>query len=71
MIEGINFITDEKGRQKGIILDLPALKNNNIKASQVLDALADLQQLIDNAEVDTKKGASWDSAKGNLKNLHS
>ena len=70
MIEGINFITDEKGRQKGIILDLPVLKKHNIKASEVIEALSDLQQLIDNAEPDTKKAVNWGSAKESLKNLN-
>lgn len=70
MIHGINFITDEKGTQKGIILDLPVLKKYNIKASQVLDALSGLQELIDSAEIDPRKAADWDLAKENLKNLH-
>lgn len=71
MIEGINYITDDKGRQKGIILDLPVLKKNGTKASEVFEALAGLQKLIDNAEVETKKVGNWDSAKENLKNLNS
>ncbi len=69
MIEGIKFITDEKGRQKGIILELPALKKHRIKAMEVFEALAGLQDLIDNAEIDTQKTSNWDLAKENLKNL--
>ncbi|MES3018370.1 MAG: hypothetical protein V4721_11345 [Bacteroidota bacterium] len=69
MIEGIKFITDEKGRQKGIILELPALKKHKIKATEVFEALAGLQDLIDNAEIDTQKTSNWDLAKENLKNL--
>ncbi|SKB83739.1 hypothetical protein [Daejeonella lutea] len=70
MIEGINFITDEKGHQKGIILDLPVLKKHKIKASEVIEALSGLQQLIDNAEHDSKEAGNWGSAKETLKNLH-
>ncbi|MEJ7692048.1 hypothetical protein [Daejeonella sp.] len=69
MIEGIKFITDEKGNQKGIILELPALKKHKVKASEVIEALSGLQELIDNAELDTQKASNWDLAKEHLKNL--
>lgn len=66
---GINFITDEKGNKTGIILDLLALKKENIKASEVLDSLSGLQELIDQAGSDNKKANTWDLAKEKLKNL--
>lgn len=70
MLEGIKFITDEKGKQKGIILELPVLKENSVKASEVFEALSGLQELIDSAEIETKKASNWDLAKEHLKNLH-
>ncbi len=69
MVNGINFITDEKGQETGIILDLLAFKKDNIKASEVLDSLAGLQQLIDQAGSDNKKANNWALAKEKLKNL--
>jgi len=71
MIEGINFITDEKGNEKGIILDLAAFKKHNVKASEVLTALSGLQGLIDKAGMDTRKAGNWDLAKEQLKKLNS
>ncbi len=69
MVSGINFITDEKGKATGIILDLLAFKKDNIKASEVLDSLAGLQQLIDQAGFDNNKANNWALAKEKLKNL--
>lgn len=71
MVEGINYITDEKGNEKGIILDLIAFKKNNIKESDVLMALSGLQALIDRAGTDQKKAGNWDLAKEQLKDLKS
>ncbi|MES2874136.1 MAG: hypothetical protein V4708_10470 [Bacteroidota bacterium] len=69
MVEGINFITDEKGNEKGIILDLIAFKKHKIKASDVLNALSGLQDLIDGAGSSDKKSTNWDLAKEQLKGL--
>ena len=71
MINGINFITDEKGNEKAILLDLIVFRKENITASEVLDALKNLQQLIDHTGVDKMKTNSWNSAKETLKNLNS
>lgn len=71
MINGINFITDEKGTEKGIILDLIAFRKDNIKAADVLAALANLQELIDNAGTGNKQANNWELAKEKLKNLKS
>lgn len=71
MVEGINYITDEKGNETGIILDLIAFKKNNIKESDVLMALSGLQALIDRAGIDQKKAGNWDLAKEQLKDLKS
>jgi len=71
MVEGINYITDEKGNEKGIILDLIAFKKYNIKESDVLKALSGLQELIDRAGIDQKKAGNWDLAKEQLKDLKS
>ena len=69
MIKGINFITDEKGNQKGILLDLVVLKIEDIKAEEVFNTLKNLQQLIDDADPGKIKINSWDVAKEKLKNL--
>jgi hypothetical protein len=69
MIEGINFVTDDKGKEKALILDLMAFKKNNVKASDVINALSGLQELIDKAGVNTKPSGTWDLAKKELKNL--
>ena len=71
MIEGINFITDEKGKEKAILLDLIAFKKSGIKSDAVLEALSNLQQLIDSAGAETAKANNWDAAKEKLKNLKS
>lgn len=70
MVNGINFITDEKGNNKAILLDLLVFKKEGIKADAIMDALADLQQLIDEAGVKNKSANSWDLAKEKLKNLN-
>ena len=69
MVNGINFITDEKGNNKAILLDLLVFKKEGIKADAIMDALADLQQLIDEAGVKNKSANFWDLAKEKLKNL--
>jgi len=69
MIKGINFITDEKGTEKGILLDLMVFKKEDIKAEDVFKALTNLQQLINDAEPDKIKFNNWDLAKEKLKNL--
>lgn len=71
MVNGINFITDEKGRENAILLDLITFKRDGIKAEAVLAALSDLQKLIDSAGSDTIKPDSWNLAKEKLKNLKS
>ncbi len=69
MINGLNYITDERGKEKAILLDLTVFKKENTKASEVLEALAGLQQLIDQSGQDTKKENNWAVAKEKLKNL--
>jgi hypothetical protein len=71
MIDGINYITDEKGNEKAILLDLVIFKKDGTKAGAVLEALDNLQKLIDEAGVDTKKANNWDLAKEKLKSLKS
>ncbi|HEY1010576.1 MAG: hypothetical protein ACO1NS_07965 [Daejeonella sp.] len=71
MVNGINFITDEKGKQIGIILDLQTFKRNNVQASEVLNSLSGLQDLIDQAGPDGKKDNNWDAAKKKLNSMKS
>lgn len=69
MVQGINYITDEKGQETGIILDLISFKKHNVKASDVFSALSELQDMIDKAGTSGKKSNNWDFAKEKLKNL--
>ena len=69
MIKGVNFITDEKGNQKGILLDIIVFRKENIKATDVLNSLQDLQQWIDNSGDDQSLASDWDHAKDKLKNF--
>jgi len=70
MIDGINFITDESGNNKAIILDLVRFKKDGVKDKTVLEALVNLQQLIDNAAIEKKSANTWDQAKEKLKNFN-
>lgn len=69
MIKGVNLITDEKGNQKGILLDLTVFRKENIKAVDVLNSLEGLQQLIDNTVTDPGATSDWDLAKDSLKQI--
>ncbi len=71
MINGINFITDEKGKNKAILLDLVQFRKEGIGESAVFEALSGLQQLIDNAGLENKAANSWEQARENLKKLKS
>ena len=70
MIDGINFITDESGNNKAIILDLVRFKKDGVKVKTVLEALGNLQQLIDDAAIEKKSANTWDQAKEKLKNFN-
>jgi len=70
MLDGINFITDESGNNKAIILDLIRFKKDGVKDKAVFEALENLQQLIDNALSEKKQGNTWDQAKEKLKNFN-
>lgn len=70
MIDGINFITDESGNNKAIILDLVRFKKDGVTDKAVLEALVNLQQLIDNAATEKKSANTWEQAKEKLKNFN-
>lgn len=70
MLDGINFITDESGNNKAIILDLVRFKMDGVKDKMVFAALNDLQKHIDNAILENKSGNTWDQAKEKLKNFN-
>lgn len=71
MINGINFITDEKGNNKAILLDLVQFRKEGIRELAVFEALSGLQQLIDQAGLENKAVNSWEKAREKLKNLKS
>ncbi len=70
MIDGINFITDESGNNKAIILDLIRFKKDGVNDKAVLEALVNLQQYIDNAVSENAPANTWDQAKAKLKNFN-
>jgi hypothetical protein len=70
MIDGINFITDESGNNKAIILDLVRFKKDGVRDIAVFEALNNLQQFIDNAAIEKKSANTWDQAKEKLKNFN-
>lgn len=69
MVNGINFITDESGNAKAILLDLIQFKKDGLSAESVFNSLSDLQQLINNAGVEKKAPNTWEEAKEKLKGL--
>ena len=69
MIDGINFITDENGKRKAILLDLIQFKKDGISAESIIDSLSDLQQMINEAGLEKKTPNTWEMAKEKLKNL--
>ena len=69
MINGINIITDEKGKNKAILLDLVQFRKEGIAESVVFEALSGLQQLIDNAGPENKAANTWEQAREKLKKL--
>ncbi len=69
MIDGINFITDERGNTKAILLDLKQFKKDNVSATSILNSLSDLQQLINDAGVEKEAPNTWELAKEKLKGL--
>jgi hypothetical protein len=71
MIDGINFITDENGKRKAILLDLIQFKKDGISAESIIDSLSDLQQMINDAGLVKKAPNTWEMAKEKLKNLKS
>lgn len=68
MTEGISIITDDKGNNKALIIDLLYLKKANIKAEEVLKGLSNLQELIDNTPVKPQQN-TWDAAKEKLNKI--
>jgi hypothetical protein len=69
MIDGINFITDENGNRKAILLDLIQFKKDGISAESVFDSLSDLQQMINEAGLVKKAPNTWEIAKEKLKDF--
>lgn len=69
-MEGINIITDDKGNNKALILDLLLFKKNGIKAESIIEQLKDLQKWIDETGEQTKpNNNTWEAAKEKLNNF--
>ena len=71
MINGINYITDESGSKKAILLDLIQFKKDGVSAEAIFEQLSELQTLINDAGVEKKAANTWEMAKEKLKNLKS
>ena len=70
MIDGINFITDENGKRKAILLDLIQFKKDGINAESIIDSLSDLQQMINEAGLEKKAPNTWEMAKEKLQDFN-
>jgi len=70
MIDGINFITDENGKRKAILLDLIQFKKDGISAESIIDSLSDLQQMINEAGLEKKAPNTWEMAKEKLQDFN-
>ncbi len=68
-MNGLNYVSDEYGNIKAVLIDLIQMKESGITATQAMEALSNLQALIDQAVVPAKKAGNWDQAKERLKNL--
>jgi glutamate synthase domain-containing protein 3 len=71
MINGINYITDENGAKKAILLDLIQFKKDGTGAERIFEALSELQSMINEAGNDKKTLNTWEMAKEKLKGLKS
>jgi hypothetical protein len=69
MIKGINYITDEQGSKKAILLDLIQFKKDGTSAEAIIEALSELQILINDAGAEKKAANTWELAKEKLKDL--
>jgi glutamate synthase domain-containing protein 3 len=69
MIKGINYITDEQGSKKAILLDLIQFKKDGTSAEAIIEALSELQSLINDAGAEKKAANTWELAKEKLKDL--
>lgn len=69
MLNGINFITDDNGAKKAILLDLIQFKKDGTSAEAIIEALSELQILINDAGAEKKVVNTWELAKEKLKNL--
>jgi glutamate synthase domain-containing protein 3 len=69
MIKGINYITDEQGSKKAILLDLIQFKKDGTSAEAIIEALSELQILINDAGAEKRAANTWELAKEKLKDL--
>lgn len=68
-MNGLNYVSDDAGNIKAVLIDLIEIKASGITANQILEKLNDLQKLIDQAVLPAKSGNNWNQAKEKLRNL--
>ncbi len=68
-MNGLNYVSDDAGNIKAVLIDLIEIKASGITADQILEKLNDLQKLIDQAVLPAKSGNNWNQAKEKLRNL--
>lgn len=68
-MNGLNYVSDDAGNIKAVLIDLIEIKASGITADQILEKLNDLQKLIDQAVLPAKSGNNWNQEKEKLKNL--
>lgn len=69
MMNGLNYVSDDAGNIKAVLIDLIQIKASGIPADQILEQLNDLQSLIDQAVLPAKAGNNWNQVKEKLRNL--
>lgn len=68
-MNGLNYVSDDAGNIKAVLIDLIEIKASGITADEILEKLNDLQKLIDQAVLPAKSGNNWNQAKEKLRNL--
>jgi hypothetical protein len=68
-MNGINFVTNDKGEKTGLLIDLDRLKTEGKSEVDVMDFMEDLEDILA-IELSKKENgySSWEDAKTRLRN---
>lgn len=71
-MDGINIVTDSKGRRTGLFIDLKTLKSNRTSGRSVaayLRTLEDIEDLVDIQLAQSEPSEDWSTVKERLKQI--